>query len=135
MTLVMCFGIALLFLPVAWLAAPRPSAMLEAAASIPAIVLLLGLALFCSVGAFILMNTWQRHVSATEAGLIYTTEPVFAAIYALFLPIPLAAFWGTVYANEAPGLRMTLGGGLIVAANAWMQWRRKPHPPAVAPAP
>jgi hypothetical protein len=26
-----------------------------------------------------------------------------------------------------------MGGGLIVAANVLMQWKRKSHPPAVAP--
>ena len=134
-TLVMCLAIALLFLPVAWQAAPRPALMLEAGASLPAISLVLALAVFCSVGAFLLMNTWQRRVSATEAGLIYTTEPVFAAAYALVLPAALAGFTGSPYENEAITARMLAGGGLIVAANVWMQWRGKPHPPSVAPAP
>lgn len=134
-TLVMCFGIAAIFLPLAGLSAPEPSALLEAGASVPAFALLATLAVFCSVAAFVLMNTWQRHVSATEAGLIYTTEPVFAAVYALVLPDPLAGFSGVSYENETLSDRLFLGGGLILLANIWMQWKRPPHPPAVAPAP
>lgn len=134
-TFIMCAGIAVLFLPAAMITAPHPSVLLGAGASLPAFVLLFGLALFCSVGAYLLMNTWQKRVSSTEAGLIYTTEPVFTAVYALFLPAPLSRFVGAPYPNETLTLTLLAGGGLILAANLWMQAKSRPHRPSVAPAP
>ncbi|GAA5477770.1 DMT family transporter [Haloferula helveola] len=134
-TLVMCLAIAVIFLPVVWFTAPTPGAIITAGASWPAATMVVALAVFCSIGAFLLMNTWQRRVSATEAGLIYTTEPVFAAAYAIFLPAPLAAMAGIEYGNETITLQMLTGGGLIVIANVLMQWKARPHKPAVAPAP
>ena len=89
----------------------------------------------CSVGAYGLMNTWQRRIPATEAGLIYTTEPVFTALYCLFLPALLAIPAGVDYPNESLTLPLMAGGGLIVAANVWLQLHRKPHAPSIAPMP
>lgn len=134
-TFVMCLGIALLFLPAAFLTAPSAGDVLLAGASWPAFLLISILAVFCSVGAFLLMNRWQREISATEAGLIYTTEPVFTALYAMFLPRWIGLWTGGGYPNESPGAAMLAGGGLILAANLLMQLRRQPHPPAIAPAP
>jgi drug/metabolite transporter (DMT)-like permease len=134
-TFVMCVGIALLMLPLAALTAPAPSALWEAGASWQSFGLVGVLAVFCSVGAFLLMNHWQPRISATEAGLIYTMEPVFTGIYVMFLPQWLAAFSGGGYPNEVPGTPMILGGGLILAANILMQLKQKPHRPAIAPAP
>lgn len=126
-TLIMCLGISALALPVAWLTASSPQALLTAGGSWPAALMVATLSVFCTIGAFLLMNTWQRHVPATEAGLIYTTEPVFAAVYALFLPAWLAAWAGIAYANEQASATLIGGGGLILAANVWMQWRGTPH--------
>jgi drug/metabolite transporter (DMT)-like permease len=134
-TFLMCLWIALIMLPIATWAAPRPSDVIVAAASWPAFLLVGILAVFCSVSAFLLMNHWQPRISATEAGMIYTTEPVFTAMYVMFLPQWLAGLSGGTYANEVPGMEMILGGGLILAANILMQLRRHPHPPAIAPAP
>lgn len=126
-TLMMCVGISVLALPVAWLTAPSSGAILAAGASWPAATMVGCLAVFCTIGAFLLMNTWQRHVPATEAGLIYTSEPVFAAFYALFLPAMLAAWTGISYDNEHATLTLLGGGSLILAANVWMQWKGPPH--------
>lgn len=134
-TFFMCAGIAVLFLPVAWLTAPHPAAVLTVGASLPALLFVASLGIFCTIGAFLLMNTWQKRVTATEAGLIYTSEPVFAASYALFLPALLGTAAGVSYPNESLTPPLVLGGGLILLANIWMQWRRVPHKPAVAPAP
>jgi drug/metabolite transporter (DMT)-like permease len=134
-TLVMCAGIAILFLPVALLAAPTRAALVTAGASWPAFGMVAVLSVLCTVGSFLLMNTWQKRLPATEAGLIYTTEPVFAAGYALGLPVILGGMAGVDYPNETLTLPLVMGGGLILAANIWMQWRRAPHRPAVAPAP
>lgn len=124
-TFLMSLGIAIGYLPFAFITAPTASAVWTAGASIPAIALVAILALFCSVLAFLLMNTWQKKVSATEAGLIYTMEPIFAAIYALFLPALFAEIAGFHYPNESLTGTMILGGGLILLANLWMQWPEK----------
>jgi drug/metabolite transporter (DMT)-like permease len=134
-TFVMCLAIAVMLLPAVVLTAPAPIALLDAGASWPALGLVAVLALFCSVGAFLLMNHWQPRISATEAGLIYTTEPVFAALYVMFLPQWLGHMTGSAYPNEHPGFPLLAGGGMILAANLLMQIKRKPHKPAIAPAP
>ena len=134
-TFVMFLGIAILFIPITSITAPNPTACLMAGRSFQAVVMIGCLAIFCSVGAYLLMNVWQRRVSATEAGLIYTTEPVFTAIYVLFLPALLAGFIGGVYANESLTLPLVAGGTLIVAANVLMQWKRPPHSPPSGPVP
>lgn len=134
-TFMMCLCIFMFMLPLAALTAPFPAALVHAGASWAALALVAILAVCCSVGAFLLMNHWQPRISATEAGLIYTSEPVFTAIYVMFLPQWLAGFSGGDYANEIPGKEMIIGGGLILAANVLMQLRRPPHPPAMAPVP
>ena len=134
-TFLMCAGIAALMLPAAFLTAPDAKAMVTAGASWTSITLVLVLALFCSVGAYLLMNVWQPRISATEAGLIYTTEPVFTAVYVLFMPAWIARITGIGYPNESLTTAMLAGGGLILAANALMQTRRPPHRASIAPAP
>jgi drug/metabolite transporter (DMT)-like permease len=124
-TFVMFAGIAILFIPITLIFAPDPGACLAAGASIQSFVLIAVLAVFCSVGAYLLMNTWQRCISATEAGLIYTSEPVFAALLVLFLPAMLGAFIGQPYANESFSNLMIFGGFLILGANLLMQLK---HP-------
>jgi len=68
-------------------------------------------------------------LEATEAGLIYCAEPVFASVFALFLPAWLAALSGGFYPNETATARLLIGGGLITAANICLQLR----PRAVTP--
>jgi drug/metabolite transporter (DMT)-like permease len=132
---VMFLGIAVLFIPITAAAAPGLTSCITAGASIPAFAIVASLALFCSVGAYVLMNVWQPRVSATEAGLIYTTEPVFTAIYVLFLPVMLGQWIGGTYNNESVSVQMVGGGSLILAANALMQWKRPPHSPPSGPLP
>jgi len=132
-TLVMFVGITALFVPIALLLANHPLDCLRAGASLPACGMVLVLAVFCSVAAYLLMNIWQPRVPATEAGLIYTTEPVFTAIYVLFVPAMLGTLIHHTYPNETLTPAVLVGSSLIVAANGLMQWKRKPHPPAVAP--
>lgn len=134
-TLVMCLTIVALFLPVSLWLAPAPGALVDAGRSLPALALVGMLATFCTVGAYVLMNVYQPRIAATEAGLIYTTEPLFTALYVLFVPALLGALVGASYANETLRLATVLGGGLIIAANLVMQWKHQPHPPAIAPAP
>lgn len=132
-TTVMSLSIALLFLPVALWLAPRPGSIFEAAGSIDSLSLVVVLAVFCTIGAFGLMNHWQPRVAATEAGLIYTSEPVFAAIYAFFLPSLLSEWSGLEYPNELITGRILLGGGLILMAIIALQWRHPPHPVSIPP--
>jgi drug/metabolite transporter (DMT)-like permease len=132
-TLVMFAGIALLFIPITLIVAPSFQACLEAGASYHSMTMVVTLALLCSVGAYLLMNIWQPKVSATEAGLIYTTEPVFTAAYVLFIPALLGAFVGVDYRNESFTLALGVGGGLILLANVLMQWKRPPHLPPAGP--
>jgi hypothetical protein len=67
------------------------------------------------------MNRWQPEVSATEAGLIYATEPVFASIFALFLPAWIAGLTGINYANETITSHLLWGGGLVLLATVLLQ--------------
>jgi hypothetical protein len=67
------------------------------------------------------MNTWQTKITATEAGLIYCLEPVFASLLVLFLPAWLAGRGAFVYPNEVAGANLLIGGGLITAANVLIQ--------------
>jgi len=132
-TFIMFLGIAVLFIPITAITAPNLTACWLVGRSLQTVVMIGCLALFCSVGAYLLMNVWQRRVSATEAGLIYTTEPVFTAVYVLFLPAVLARFIGGNYSNESITLPLVVGGTLIVAANVLMQWKRPPHSPPSGP--
>jgi drug/metabolite transporter (DMT)-like permease len=134
-TFTMCVAIALIFLPISAIVAPAPAALLTAGASWPAFLMVLMLALFCSVGAYGLMNSFQPRVAATEAGLIYTTEPLFTAGFAMFLPMLLGNLTGHHYPNETLTTSLVAGGALILAANLLMQWKHNPHPPSIAPAP
>lgn len=134
-TFVMFLGITILLLPSTLLAAPTLATCFSAGASMQAFLLIGSLALFCSVGAYLIMNIWQPMVSATEAGLIYTIEPVFTAILALFLPALLGGFIGSNYQNETMSNTLVTGGSLILAANLLMQWKRPPHLPPVGPIP
>ena len=84
----------------------------------PAVLVLTTLlAVVCTVYAYTTMNHWQPRVTATQAGLIYATEPVFATAWALFLPGWFSGFAGIAYANEHLSWQLFAGGGLILAAN------------------
>lgn len=80
----------------------------------------------CTVGAFSLMNRWQPKITATEAGLLYCVEPIFAWLLALFLPALFSVWAGIEYANERANADLLIGGGLITAANVLIQLK----PPA-----
>lgn len=79
------------------------------------------LVLLCTLAAYLLMNRWQPDVSATEAGLIYCSEPLFASCFALVLPGWFSTLGGLNYANESLTLRLLIGGSLITAANILIQ--------------
>ena len=126
-TFAMSAFIALIYLPLSLLLASEPSLVIRAGGSWPSFMIVLSLALFCSVGAYGLMNSWQPRLPATEAGLIYTTEPLFTAGFAMFLPALVAGWVGQTYPNESLSASLIVGGSLIVLANVLMQWKRPPH--------
>jgi drug/metabolite transporter (DMT)-like permease len=120
-SVVMLLGSALFCLPTVLAFRPSLSACWQAYATLPAFGFLLLLTLFSTFAAFLLMNRWQRHVTATEAGLIYCTEPVVASTLALFLPALFSRWAGVDYPNETLSARLLLGGGLVLAANVLLQ--------------
>lgn len=121
LTTVMLLAMGLFAVPLVLATAPAPAACLRLYHSVSVGGLLAVLALGCSLIPFLLMNRWQREVTATEAGLVYCAEPVFVSLLALFLPGWLSHWTGVDYANERLTFRLLLGGGLITAANAMLQ--------------
>jgi drug/metabolite transporter (DMT)-like permease len=78
---------------------------------------LVGLAVLCSMLAFGWMNKYQPCVSASQAAVIYSLEPVFASAWALFLPGWLSMLSGIEHSNEQVTWSLLLGGLLILFAN------------------
>jgi len=117
MTFIVFYVMAAMAVPIALHTAPAASAWWRAFATPTTAGLMLIITVFCTLGAYTLMNLWQRRVSATEAGLIYCAEPVFASVMALFLPGIFSSWAAIGYANESLTLRLLIGGGLITTAN------------------
>lgn len=131
-TAVMFATVAVVFCGLALVTAPTPADCLRPLQSVPWLGFLGLLTLFCTLGSFTLMNRWQPHITATEAGLIYCFEPVFASVMALFLPALFSRWAGFDYANETLTWQLLAGGGLITLANVLLQFRppARPAPPA-----
>ena len=126
------FGLeGLLFTGLAFATAVHPADYLAPWTSVSWLLSTGLLTVFCTLGAFMLMNRWQRHVTATEAGLIYCLESVFAALLALFLPALLSCWVGFDYPNELLTWQLLVGGGLITVANIMVQLRPPPRVVAV----
>jgi drug/metabolite transporter (DMT)-like permease len=106
--------------------APPGVNMLGLWTSGPWVGLTLLLTVLCTLGSFTIMNVWQPRMTATEAGLLYCSEPVFTSVMALFLPAWFAAWAAIHYANETMGGNLLVGGGLITAANILIQLRPLP---------
>ncbi|MBI3879579.1 MAG: DMT family transporter [Verrucomicrobia bacterium] len=122
-SLVMFAVMALAGLPAALATARAPGDWLRAYSTAPTLGFLAILVGFCTLGSYVLMNRWQRHVGATVAGLIYCVEPVFASAFALFVPAWFSAWAGVDYGNETLTKNLLLGGGLILAANVLVQFK------------
>ena len=84
------------------------------------------LVVVCTLISFLLANRWQPEVPATEAGLLYCTEPVFTSAVSLFLPGLISRWAGVPYPDEQLSWNLAAGGGLILAANVWLQLRGRP---------
>jgi len=80
------------------------------------------LAVFPTMVAFVLMNKYQPAISAVQAGVIYTLEPVFASAFAMFLPAILSTLCMVSYSNESFTMPLIVGGSLVAAANVLALW-------------
>jgi drug/metabolite transporter (DMT)-like permease len=120
---VMFFGMAMLCVPLVIATAPSARACIQAYASPAACAFLTLLVGLCTIGGYMLMNRWQRRVTATEAGLIYCIEPVLASALALFLPGWISKWADLNYTNEELTVRLIIGGGLVTVANVFLQSR------------
>lgn len=121
LTLVMFSTQALIFCTLACILAPDTRALIEPWLSPAWLGLTATLTVFSTLGAYILMNTWQPKITATEAGLIYCIEPIFGSAMALFLPGLFSVWTGINYPDELATLNLLIGGGLITAANIIIQ--------------
>jgi len=120
-TVVMFALTALLNAPVALAFMPTPRALLDCYADWPVVFMMIILVLPCTVGAYMLMNYWQRNVTPTQAGIIYCLEPVAASAFALFMPAWLSWMAAIEYANERLTRALFIGGLLILVANVLIQ--------------
>lgn len=87
----------------------------------PAIGCLAALTLVSTLAGMLLMFTFQRGVGAVAAGIVYSTEPVFACLFAFVMPGVISAWAGIAYPNEALSQSLLVGGGLVLAANLVVQ--------------
>jgi hypothetical protein len=125
-TTVMFGAMALTAWPLAFALARHPADVVRAAGS-GEIILLFTLLLFgCTLVTFPLANHWQPKVTATQAGLLYCTEPVFTSLVCLFVPGWISRTTGLTYPNESLHQRLILGGSCILAANVWILLRPPP---------
>ncbi len=75
-----------------------------------------------SLIAFAWMNKYQPSVSAVQASVIYTLEPVFASLWAMLLPALLSLYCYVSYSNEQFSVPLVVGGALVLAANVLALW-------------
>lgn len=70
-------------------------------------IAILGLGIFCSAIGFICQAIAQQHTSPTHTGLIFATEPIFAALFAVL-------FWGESFTSrDFAGSSLILCGILL----------------------
>jgi drug/metabolite transporter (DMT)-like permease len=132
-TLVMFALQAAAFTVMAAATAPSARALLVPWGSPAWLGLTLTLAVVCTIGAFSIMNRWQPRITSTEAGLIYCVEPIFASVFALFLPAIFSAWAKIDYPNEHATWSLVIGGGLITVANLLVQARAQALAPPISP--
>jgi drug/metabolite transporter (DMT)-like permease len=82
----------------------------------PFLVVLAALVVFCSIVAFLGMNRYQPWISAEQAAVVYTLEPIFATLWAVALPAMIAPQLGVEYPSEKLNIDFWIGGGLILVA-------------------
>jgi drug/metabolite transporter (DMT)-like permease len=125
-TWIMFLGIVVMALPAAIHTSHAMNEMWLVVYSLPAALIILTMTLLCSIAAFLLMNRWQRHISAIQAGLIYATEPLFTSVIALFLPAIIGQWMGHSIANETIHASL-IGGGLLMTIAVIIAQRSSDH--------
>jgi drug/metabolite transporter (DMT)-like permease len=121
----MFLTMSLISLPLAMATWKSPRDILTCYSEPSVWIITLALVFFCTIIAFVEMNKWQPFVPSTEAAIIYGAEPVFASLFALFLPAIISRYSGIAYPNETITSTLLLGGVLIISANLLLQWRWK----------
>jgi drug/metabolite transporter (DMT)-like permease len=116
-TAVMCGIVSLVLFPFLFFRVTFPANALRTFATAPSIASVLALTIGSTLFPFLLMNRWQGTMRAERAGLIYCAEPLFASLFALFLPGWMSHLWQIDYPNEIATVHLIAGGGLITIAN------------------
>jgi drug/metabolite transporter (DMT)-like permease len=116
-----------LFAAVSLLTCREPAHLLTPYASPSWLTLVVVTTVLGTAGPFVVMNQWQRFITTTEAGLLYSFGPVVAALTEAVLPASLARWTGIDYANQPLTSALIAGGALILAANALIQLRPQDH--------
>lgn len=73
---------------------------------------LLGLVTVSTIGAMVLINAWQPSLDPSRAALLYTLEPVFAALFSVAVTAERFDGW------KLTGCAVLLGANLVVEAPA-----------------
>ncbi|HEY3252799.1 MAG TPA: EamA family transporter [Polyangiaceae bacterium] len=120
-TQVMFVCVALVLAPIALYTMRTPAELLLLFRTPLSLGLLFVLCVPCTVLAFSWMNRYQPELSASEAGIVYGAEPLFASLLSLFLPGIFSHFADIEYENEVLGQSLLIGGGLVIAANVLLQ--------------
>jgi len=120
-TQVMFVCVALVLAPIALFTMRTPAEVTLLFSTPMALGLLFILCVPCTVIAFSWMNRYQPQLSASEAGIIYGAEPLFASLLSLFLPGLFSGLANIDYANEVLGESLLVGGGLVILANVLLQ--------------
>jgi drug/metabolite transporter (DMT)-like permease len=120
---VMCVGVFNHHSDAGWICTLR--GVFSAYGNAPLLGMTMLITLVSTLYAYLAMTRWQGSVSSTQAGLIYATEPVFATVWALFLPGWFSSLSGISYANEVLSGGFFKGALLMLAANALLLFR--PH--------
>jgi drug/metabolite transporter (DMT)-like permease len=99
-----------------WFVPSSAAAWKELLVDPPFLGVLAALVVFCSIFAFLGMNRFQPWISAEQAAVVYTLEPIFATLWAVALPALLAPRLGVDYPPESLHLDFWIGAGLILVA-------------------
>jgi drug/metabolite transporter (DMT)-like permease len=73
-------------------------------------------ATLATVLALSILNVWQKELSPSRAAVVYTSEPVFAAMISLGATSALGA-WLPAAAHEKPSWWLVFGAAMILLAN------------------
>ena len=75
-------------------------------------IAILGLGIICTAFCFIAQAVVQQYSSPTHTGLIFSLEPIFAALFA------------AIFLGEILTLKLLIGGGFILAGNLVAQYEQ-----------